>query len=81
MGQRYDFFLNRPTFFKEKGSPSLISKKEEPVYVLFLAKILPPEKGWLPIWLCLIDRSSYFLFALQNYEKLLRQDWFKLVHF
>lgn len=23
----------------------------------------------------------YFLFALQNYEKVLRQDWFNLVHF
>ena len=39
MGQRYDFFLNRPTFFKETGSPSLISKKEEPVYVLFLVHL------------------------------------------
>lgn len=44
MGQRYDFFLNRPTFFKEKGSPSLNSKKEEPVYVLFLVKTQPQKR-------------------------------------
>lgn len=31
--------------------------------------------------LVMFDRLTYFLFALQNYEKLLRQDWFKLVHF
>lgn len=58
MGQRYDFFLNRPTFFNEKGSPSLISKKEEPVYVPFLAKI-QPGIGAVSYWLCLIDGLSY----------------------
>ena len=35
-------------------------------------------------YLVMFDRwivIYYFLFVLQNYEKVLRQDWFKLVHF
>lgn len=38
-GAKIRFFFLITQLFLEKGSPSLISKKEEPVYVPFLAKI------------------------------------------